>query len=316
MIYVPVDFTASSLKSSKTTTTTPLPPSLLLTASEIYTNYLTAFSDFCNYASLVIEKIHETFTLVNENLRSKDCSKFNELADMLRDARADLNDYVKFKKNVMWTFEKNSKTFLEQSLIVPSMARFKAIKIGGYQNFTDFLCRDIEEASALMALTERTELSFRMKSCFDCRGTEFFHPVFCSAINFVISTPKADLSDGYATYLEELDIYLNFISTEVPSIFKNFAKCSKARKLSLECITTISQALESLDDYMNSIRGIRNIYDITALFFTTLKKNSLMDHFIDIQIGSHGSRSRFLAFEHDYLQTIFDKYSQILFNGV
>lgn len=235
---------------------------------------------------------------------------------MLKDVRADLDEYVEFKKKIKWTFEKNSKTFIEQSLYVTSMARFKAIKIGGYQNFTDFLCRDIDEATALMAFTERTELSYRLKSCLDCRGTEFFHPVFCFPINFVISTPKTVLSDGYASYLEELDIFLNFVSSEVPSIFKNFAKCSRARKMSLECITIISQTLESLDDYMNSIRGIRNIYDITALFFTTLKKNSIMDHFIDIQVRSHSSRSRFLAFEYDYLQTIFDKYSQILFNGV
>lgn len=258
--------------------------------------------------------MHEVFTLVNENLHTKDCSKFNELADMLREVRADLDEYVEFKKKVKWTFEKYSNIFIDKSLIVPSMARFKAIKIGGYQNFTDFLCRDHEEASALIAFSERTELNFRVKSCVDCKGTEFFHPVFCSAINFVISTPKAVLSEGYARYLDELNIFLGFISVEVPTIFKNFEKCPKTRRVSVECITNITDTLESLDDYMSSIRGIRNIYDITSIYFSTLKKNSLMGHFIDIQIGSHGSRSRFLAFEHDYLKTIYDKYSQILFS--
>lgn len=254
--------------------------------------------------------------MVNDNRRSTDCSKFNELADMLKSIRADLDEYVEFKKKVKWTFEKNSQTFLDQSLSVPSMARFKAIKIGGYQNFTDFLCRDIEEASALIAFTERMELTFRVKSCVDCRGTEFFHPVFCSAINFVISTPKAILSEEYVDYLNSLDDYLIFVASELPTIFKDLAKCQKSRKLSLDCITNINQSLERLDDYMNSVHSIKNIYDITALFFGTFGKNSIMDHFIEIQIASHTSRSRFLQFEFDYLQTIFDQYSQILFKGV
>lgn len=307
MMHEPVDLLASSIK----TTTTSRP--LSQPSDEIYSNYLNAFSDLCNYASLVIEKVHEIFGLVNENRRTTDCSKFNELADMLREVRANLNEYVEFKKRVKWTYEKNAQRYSQQASTVPSMDRFNAIKLGGYQNFTDFLCRDIEAACALIAYSERTELVFRVKSCIDCRGTEFFHPSFCSAINFVISTPKTEMSEGYTTYLESLDIYLNFLSSELPAIFRDFAKCSKTRRLSLDCIVTVTQTLERLDDYMNSIRSVKNIYEITSLFFSTLGKNPIMDEFIEIQVASHGSRGRFLAFEHDFLQKMFDKYSEILF---
>lgn len=309
MIHEPVDFSASSLK-----TTTPKPLSAL--SDELYTNYITAFSDFCNYAEQVIEKIHEIFTLVNENRRSSDCSKFNELADMLREVRENLHEYVEFKKKVKWTFERNSKLFYQQSMGVPSMLKFNAIKLGGYQNFTDFLCRDVEAANALIAYSEQVELVFRVKSCVDCRGTEFFHPVFCSAINFVLSTPNVELNEEYTIYLDSLNTLLSFISSELPLIFKNFARCPKTRKLSLVCITSITEALESLDNYMSLIRSLRNIYDITALFFTTLSKNLIMDDFIAIQIGSHSSRSRFLAFEYDYLQKLNDQYQEVLFSRV
>lgn len=263
----------------------------------------------------MLEKVHETFTLVNENQKSNDCSKFNELADMLKDARADLNEYVEFMRKLRWTYQKNSVTFLSQSLYVTSMARFKAIKIVGYQNFTHFLNRDINEANSLITFTERIERNFRLKSCVDCRGTEFFHPVFCSAINFVISTPKYDPDERYTTFLEGLDTFLIFVSFEMPSIFKNFALCSRSRRLSFDCIMILTETLERLDNYMGTIRSIANIFEITALFFTTFNNNSIMDDFIDIQISSHRSRGRFLIFEYDYFQTIYDRHSDILLNG-
>lgn len=260
----------------------------------------------------MFEKIHETFSIVHDYRHSNDCSIFNELANTLQDCRVDLKDHIKFSKNIKKIYEINSLLFHQKSFNVRSMNKLSAIKLGGYQNFTTFLQRDIDAAISLKLYTEQKELSFRYKSCFNCKKSKFFNPAFCVPGNFKITTPTHnDLSEEYIKYLKALDTRMNLVASEIPIIFKNFEKCNY-RNLTPNCTITIQQSLESLDHYLNLVQRLQNIYDLKVLYFLSFSNNSITDSFVSTQIYGNGGRSDFLQAEYNYLKRVFEKFSNIL----
>lgn len=306
MMYEPVDI-ASSQKTIITTSTLPPPPSY--SSDEIFTNYLTAFSDLCNYETTVMEEVHRIFTLINANRETQNCSLFSNLVENLKNVLETLNEYRKFIMQYKVIYEKACLKF-ETKASIPLMNRYNYIKISGYVNTTEFFCLSIVEVSKLITYAKSKEIQFTTKLCLDCRLTPFYDPSLCFFDYRELT--NVDLSDEHTTYLEAFVPYMTLVSTELPTIFRDLSKCP-SRRSPYNCTTILTDTLESIEVYINFLRSYKSDYDLLVEFFNSLSDKTQMDAFIGVQVEGQGGRSAYLNIEASYLQTIYDKYTEILF---
>lgn len=305
MTYEPVD-----VASSQRTTTTqkpPTPPSF--TSDEIYTNYLTAFSDLSNYETTVMEEVHRIFTLISANRQSQNCSLFSNLVENLKNVLETLNEYRKFIMQYKVIYDRACLKF-EVKASVPLMNRFNYIKISGYVNTTDFFCKSIIEVQKLITYAKTNEIYFTTKLCLDCRLTPFYDPSLCFFDYRELT--EVDLSDEHTTYLEAFVPYMTLVSTELPTIFRDLSKCP-SRRSPYNCTTILTDTLESIEVYNNFLRSYKSEFDLLVEFFSSLSDQTAMDSFIETQVEGQGGRSAYINIESSYLQTIYDKYTEILF---
>lgn len=303
MMYEPVDSIQASSQRT-TTTTTPPPPS-----DEIYSNYLTAFSDLSNYRSTTMEQVHSTLSYVNENRLSTNCSLFNDLIEMLRDVRKTLFEYRKFTKQFKNVYENACLNF-EKKATIPLMNRYNYIKISGFVNYTEFICKDIIESGQLIDYAKIREIYFMTRFCIDCRRTRYFDPSLC--IHDTGLLDDVELSDEYVAYIDAFIPYMALVSNDLPTIFRNFSKCP-SRRAPFPCTTILTTTLDNLEVYITFVRSYKNSFDLIIDFFSSLSLNTPMDNFIEIQIEGEGGRSSYLNIEANYLQSLYDDYTEILF---
>lgn len=304
MMYEPVDLASSQ----KTTSTTPEPPPAF-TSDEIYTNYLTAFSDLCNYETTVMEEVHRIFTLINDNSQSRDCSLFSNLVENLKNVLETLNEYRLFIIKYKVIYEKACLKF-EMKASAPLMNRYNYIKISGYVNTTEFFCKSIIEVGKLITYAKSKEIYFTTKLCLDCKLTPYYDPSLCFFDYRELTI--VDLSDEHTTYLEAFVPYMTLVGIELPIIFTELAKCP-SRRSPYNCTTILTNTLESIEVYNNFLRSYKSNYDLLVEFFDSLAKKTKLDDFIEVQVEGQGGRSAYLNIESSYLQTVYDKYTEILF---
>lgn len=305
MMYEPVDLASSQRTTTRTITTT----TTTTTSDESYTNYLTAFTDLSNYVTTSMEQVYSTLAYVDENRQSQNCSLFNDLIMMLRSERRLLLEYLKFIKRYRTVYAKTCLNF-EKKATVPLMNRYNYIKISGYINTTEFICKNLIDTDKLIDYARLREISFMTRLCVNCRRSSFFDPSLC--ISDTTDLSDVELSDEQLGYLQALEPYMKSVTDDLPAIFRNFSRCS-SRRANLPCTTILTETLDNLQVYIEFVRSYKNNFDLQIDFFGSLATNTPMDEFLETQLEGLNGRSFYLNIEANYLQTLFDDYTNILF---